>query len=482
MNKQLRKHLEKKFDCTIQDDDLILNYYSVDASCYQIRPQAVVFPNNENEIIQLVKFANKNNISITARGAGTGLVGSALGKGIILDLKNMNKIKILKKSVIVQPGTIKGILDKKLLKRKKFLAPNPSVGKYCSMGGMIGTNASGSHALKYGSVVDNMLQVTIIDGTGKKIKLPNTDGTGKQIFEIAKQIDTTMYPNTSKNSCGYMLNSVMDINHTHKVIAGSEGTLGIIVSAKFKILDIPKQKSLLVIAYDSEKSISNDLMNILKLNPAAVEYVDKKTIKNIKHEFPKNTCLLLFVEFDENVIQKVTKTKKIVEGKVILCINNKNQIAKWWNYRNLALSYSLSTISKQRLVPHVIEDSAVPVEKFDKLLLIIQKINSKYKTKTVMYGHAGNGNLHVRLVAKKPSKALLKNASAEFFKEILKLHGTITAEHGDGLARSEFVKAQYGSRNYKMFKKLKKILDPGDILNPDKIITKRGKMTRYLKW
>ena len=122
-------------------------------------------------------------------------------------------------------------------------------------------------------------------------------------------------------------------------------------------------------------------------------------------------------------------------------------------------------------MPHVIEDVAVPVEKINSIFCIIEKINKKYKTRTVVYGHAGNGNLHIRLVKAKYSQSLLKDTTREFFDEVFKIGGTITAEHGDGLARSIFVKTQYGSKNYQSFKKLKKTLDPNSILNPGKIIS-----------
>ena len=488
----LKSKLEQILDCDTHDDELVLQYYSVDASSYKIKPKIVVFPKNENDIIKLVKFANKNNISITARGAGTGLVGSALGDQIILDFKNMNKIKINKNnSVTVQPGVIKGVLDEKLAKQHYFFAPNPSVGKYCSIGGMIGTNASGSHAIKYGSTIDNLLEVTIIDGTGKKIVLPGQSKTSKQIFEISNQIISKKYPSVSKNSCGYRLDSVTDIKQTHKVIAGSEGTLGLIISAKFRIRKKPKQKALYIITYESTRNIDKDLINILKLKPSAVEYLDSYTIKNIKYKFAKNIKLLLFVELD--TLQTKTKQKQkdiptmadidTLYGKIELQIKKSDQIEKWWLYRNSALAYTLRTISQSKLVPHIIEDCAVPIEKFRYIFPIIKKINNKYKTKSIIYGHAANANLHIRLIAtKQHSSSTIKKVSAEFFDEIFALQGTITAEHGDGLARSEFVKKQYGSKNYTLFKELKKTLDPKGILNPNKIISKHSQITRNLQY
>jgi len=145
----------------------ILEYYSVDSSSYQIRPKVVVIPKSIQDVIAVVKFASKNKVPVTPRGAGTGLVGSAIGDGIIVDMKNFDKIKVLKNSVVVGAGALKGNLDIDLKKHKKFFGPNPSIGPYCSIGGMIATNASGSHTLKYGATIDNLLQVTIISSYGK---------------------------------------------------------------------------------------------------------------------------------------------------------------------------------------------------------------------------------------------------------------------------------------------------------------------------
>ena len=135
-------------------DKQSLDLYSVDASSYLLRPQVVVIPKDEEDIIAVLKYATKNKIPVTPRGAGTGLVGSALGKGIILDLKNFDKIRIGPNHVEVGAGVFKGILDKELEKTGRFFPPNPSIGPYCSIGGMIATNASGSHSLKYGSTIE----------------------------------------------------------------------------------------------------------------------------------------------------------------------------------------------------------------------------------------------------------------------------------------------------------------------------------------
>jgi len=482
MKNTLKARLEKLLDCEVDDDPLIRKCYSVDASFYRITPQVVVFPEKEDEVIKIVKFAGENGIGVSPRGAGTGLVGGALGKGIVLDFKRMNKVKIGKDSVTVQPGVAKGMLDEKLSEIRKFCAPNPSVGRYCSIGGMIGTNASGSHALKYGSVIDNILEIAIIDGSGNKIRLPGSKKASREIFSLSKKIDPSRFPKLSKNSCGYRLDSIRKIGDVHKVMAGSEGTLGIVTSARFRIHDIPKKRSLVVMSYKNIDDVHHDVNEIVKLGPSALEFLDSHTIGSIGYKFPKNTVASLFVEVDDNTSFKVGRIKSSARGRFEVSADRDSEIQKWWGYRNSALAYSLRTIAKGRLTPHIIEDSAVPVADLRKIFEIIDSLNRRFKTRAVVYGHAGDGNLHVRLIAKRRSREVLMDAADRFFGEIIKIGGTITAEHGDGMARSEFVKRQYGKANYEVFMELKEAFDPKGILNPGKIIAAGGKMVQNLEY
>ena len=161
---------------------------------------------------------------------------------------------------------------------------------------------------------------------------------------------------------------------------------------------------------------------------------------------------------------------KAVNGKIIQKLEIESDILKWWKYRDSALHYSLKSIKKQKRIPHIIEDAAVPLEKIPKIFTILNKINKKYQTKSITYGHVGNGNIHIRLSSNEINSKKIRNISNEYFEEVINLKGTITAEHGDGLARSEFIRNQYGAKNYQIFIEIKKIFDPRKILNPGKII------------
>ncbi|TSA17026.1 MAG: FAD-binding oxidoreductase [Nitrosopumilales archaeon] len=468
--------------CQVLWDKYSRDFYSVDASSYLVKPLVVVFPRNENEIIKILRFASKKNIPVTPRGAGTGLVGSALGSGIILDLKNFDKIRIHPNYVQADSGVLKGILDKKLEEGDKFFGPDPSVGPYCTIGGMIATNASGSHSLKYGSVIDNLIGVRIITSSGKAINLPSKSQFGNKILKMINRSIQEKFPHVSKNSCGYRLDKITKKTDLQKIIAGSEGTLGIIISAKIKILPLPKKKILFILSYRNLKCAVIDSAKIVKLAPSALELIDKNIIEHIKFDFPAKTGCLLFVEFDSDIEKSRANLGKIItDAKIIKTLTKKDEVKKWWGIRNSALGFSLRSITPNQSLPTLIEDATVSVEKLVLLVDIIKKISKKYKLYIVTYGHAGNGNLHIRPIIRYKNKKLMKKIAIEFFSKVIEIGGSITGEHGDGLARSEFVKLQYGSDVYSVFKKIKQEFDPKNILNPDKIITTKSSMTENLK-
>ncbi|MBS3922108.1 MAG: FAD-binding oxidoreductase [Nitrosarchaeum sp.] len=475
---ELQKSLKNVISGDIFWDKEVLNYYSVDASAYQIIPKIVIIPKNEQDVINTVKIAKKYKTSVTPRGSGTGLVGNSLNKGIIVDLKKLDKIKIRKNYVRVGSGVNKGHLDNILKENQKFFPPSPSIGPYCSIGGMMGNNSSGSRSLKYGSVIDNIKKITFVNGNGKKVSLPHDKKSGERILKIAKKINHSKFPNVTKNSSGYRLDVVKSISNTQKVLAGSEGSLGIILSAELKIIPIPKKRILFVIGYKSEIEAAKECNQIVTTSPSALEFVDKTIMKNISHNFNKKINCLLFVEYDFKITNMQKRLKQIIAGVIIKTIKNNSEIQKWWKFRDSALYYSSKSIKSKTL--HVIEDATVPVENLPKLFLAIKKINKKFHAKSIAYGHAGNGNIHIRLILDEKKTKNIKLIADEYFDRIIKMGGTITGEHGDGLARSEYVRKQYGSANYKIFKELKKMFDPSNILNPGKVISHKSTIIKNL--
>jgi FAD/FMN-containing dehydrogenase len=471
--------LDRIVKCTVSWDDQIRDFYSVDASSYVLRPLVVTFPCNEQDIIKIIRFARKHRIPVTPRGAGTGLVGSALGRGIIIDMRYFDKIKFGKGHVIVGSGVFKGHLDKALKKHGRFIGPDPSIGPFCTIGGMIGTNASGIHSLKYGSIIDNLIEVRMTNSSGKIIELP---GSYNEIINSIPSDIAKSFPRVSKNSCGYRIDKVFSKKDLHKIIAGSEGTLGIIVSAKLRTYAYPKKIMLCIIHYKTLLEAARDVAKIIKLKPSALEIVDNNIVKHIKIKVPSRAGCLLFVEFDDMIEHNRKQVQKITSGKIIKTEPDTDKIRRLWSFRNLALVYSLRSMTKNETMPTLIEDAVVPVRRLPLLLRMLYMISKKYRLKMITYGHAGNGNLHIRPILKQKDISKIKNIASEFFEGVIGIGGSITGEHGDGLARSEFVKMQYGKETYSVFKNIKKQFDPENILNPGKIISSQSTVTRNLKF
>ena len=185
------------------------------------------------------------------------------------------------------------------------------------------------------------------------------------------------------------------------------------------------------------------------------------------------------MEYDSKQRNIQKRLKTITRGNIVKTLKKDSEIQRWWKFRDSSLYYSSKSIKDKTL--HVIEDATVPVAYLPELFSLINKINQKYHTKSITYGHAGNGNIHVRLISNGKIQSIKKIAD-EYFDNVIKLGGTITGEHGDGLARSEYVRKQYGSVNYDIFKELKNQFDPGHILNPGKIISHKSSIISHLKF
>ena len=466
--RQIGPELARQTNCKISWDKEILDFYSVDASSYTVKPSAVAFPEKEKDIIKILRFASRHKIPVTPRGAGTGLTGSDLGRGIILDMRNFNKIRVGRGFVEAGSGTPKGEVDKALKKHGMFLGPNPSIGPFCTIGGMVGTNAAGSHSKKNGSVIDNLLGVRIVMSDGKVVNLPEHGGALKKFLLSANSEVSGYFPKVSKNSCGYRIDKIKSRSDVQKIFAGSEGTLGIIISAKLKTVPLPKQTALIVLSYDNLKHAAAEVPQILRIRPSAAEIVDHNIVSHIKAPNPRKTRCLLFVEFDDEVSKKVRECKRILSGKIVASTKASREIDAWWRYRNSALSYSLRSVTGGEMIFSFIEDATVPVHRLPLLLDLVQHLLERYPMRVIIYGHAGNGNLHIRPVIRKKHRRQVSKIAREFFLGVISIGGTISGEHGDGLARTKFVRLQYGAKTHSTVGKLKRLFDPVNTLNPGK--------------
>ena len=501
----IRDDLERIAKGEILSDSWSTKVYSVDASNYSITPSLIVCPQSEYDIQEVCQYCFSKNISVTARGAGTGLLGQSLSNSVLIDCtKHMNNItEIGDNYVVVQPGVLKGILDKELKKKGKFLPPDPASSNYCTIGGMIANNSSGAHCLGYGNTIDFLqeIEVTRSDGScallcSKRSGFIEELGEDvsrkliKSLFELlSPHLETIkkQYPRVSKNSCGYRLDSVINDNHfsPQKIFAASEGTLGIVTSAKMSVIDIPLCRHLLVLGFENLLSAVFVVPLILQFRPVALELLDdsvfcdgqsRQGIKTNCQITSRQGCLL-FVEFaGDNPIHNETNVKSCKDKLSYKChlledATDQESIVRIWQARKNALNQVMKLTVGSRKPIGLIEDTVVNPYLLYEYAQYLLHLYAHYKVDYVIYGHAGDGNLHTRPLINISSKSeieMLESLAENVFNKVIKSGGTITGEHGDGLARTKYIKYVYTSEVVSLFEEVKKLFDPKFIMNPGK--------------
>ena len=472
----------------ILEDSWSRRIYSVDASHYEIRPTAIACPADESDVQRICEYASSNKIPLTARGAGTGLLGQSLSHGIVLDFsKHMDGIiDIDDDSVTVQPGIVKGVLDKELKKINKFLPPDPASSNYCTIGGMIANNSSGIHSLGYGSTISFLEEINVVyaDGQLGFASASKYDSKMKKLSELlfpnVHKIKHR-YPCVSKNSCGYRLDAVVsDKFNPQKVFAASEGTLGIMTSAKLRILDIPAFRSLMVLGFQDILSAISAVPTILMFSPVALEMLDQTIVSSGSSNLHSGGSLLI-IEFAGNCsIDKVEEDmracKQALEDRcsVIEYASDEQSITKIWRARKSALNSIMKLTLGSRKPIGLIEDTVVRPDMLAEHAARLLQTYKENKVDYVMYGHVGDGNIHTRpLIDTESTKEvqLIYSIANKVFAHVIKKGGTLSGEHGDGFARTPYVQMMYGKQINSLFSRVKKLFDPSFILNPYKKIS-----------
>lgn len=492
----------------VLSDDWSRKFYSVDASHYSLSPEAIICVKDVHDISEICKKVYSKDISITARGAGTGLLGQSLTSGILLDFtKYMNKIIELEEDhVILQPGIVKAVLDRELKKINKILPVDPSSSNYCTLGGMIANNSSGIHALGYGSTIDFLEQIQVVYSDGEvnllsPSKISSFRKNNNDYYKIRKLLKLLSedvlglvklkYPKVTKNSCGYRLDSVIKDNifNPQKIFAASESTLGLISQARFRILDAPIYKYIVVVGFDDVLEAVKHVPRILKYSPSALELLDSSVI-DYENRFLKNNQYvadkwykggsLLLIEFSGDIQRNVDtnfsncKNELCEYGEIIETSFDNTSTERIWNSRRSALSNVMKITVGSRKPIGLIEDTVVkPNDLFDFLQFLIL-LYRKYKMDYVLYGHAGNGNIHTRPlidITDPVQSAKMMQLANEVFTRVFFLSGTISGEHGDGLGRVDYISRMYGQEVTNIFKTVKTLFDPTNIMNPGKKVS-----------
>jgi glycolate oxidase len=431
--------------------------YSYDASINVYRPDALIWPETAEQISQIVTIANKKGVPIIPRGAGTSLSGGviAIKGGIVIDVSKMDtiiEIKIEDRYATVQPGVICDDLNKELSKHKFIFPPDPASSSVATIGGNVATNAGGIKGAKYGTTRDYVLGLEVVIPTGEIMR-------------------TGAY--TMKCVSGYDL---------PKLFAGSEGTLGIITEVTLKINPIPLHAMTAMATFsrleDAGHAIS-ETMTKSNLIPSVMEILDKVTLTSIREntsiELPECEAMLL-TETDGYTWQEVEAQMMVIleilkknNPLAIKTAKEEKERMDLWEARKTAYA-TLSRISTG-----VLDDVTVPISKITDLLTGIQEISRRYGLLIGTYGHAGDGNLHPQILYDSYDPEQVKKmemVESDLFHLAVSLNGTLTGEHGIGLSKADYMGLEHDKVEMEVMKKIKKALDPNNIMNP-------GKMSLY---
>lgn len=440
------------------EDDVLKKYGSDETEDLCYPPEVVLKPANTGEVAAIMRHCCHRNIPVTPIGARTGLSGGALSVfgGVGLSLEKLDKILFIDKSnlqVTVEPGVITQVLQEAVAEEGLYYPPDPSSRGSCSIGGNLAENAGGPHAVKYGVTKDFVLNLEVV--------LPD----GEVIWTGA---------NTLKNSTGYNLTQLM---------VGSEGTLGIITKAVLKLIPLPSHRLLMLVPFRSSEDACKAVSAIFRAGviPSALEFMERDaidwTLQYLHDEFipvADDTQAHLLIEVDGNHPESLFTDCEVITGVVqahnageVLFADDETQKDKLWKMRRkVAEAVKSNSVYKE-------EDTVVPRYKLPELLAGVKEIGKRYGFKSVCYGHAGDGNLHVNIIKGDLSQEIWDNelpkAIHEIFEHTRSLGGTLSGEHGIGLVQKEYMHIVFSQTELRIMKSIKDVFDPKGILNPGKL-------------
>jgi len=436
-------------------DSLIdLVSYAYDASNHDHRPEAALWPTNTEQISRIMALAHKELFPITPRGAGTGLTGAAVPVkgGMVMDLCRMNKIldiRIPDRLVVVQPGVVYANLQKALKPHGFFFPPDPASGKACTIGGNVATNAGGIRGAKYGVTRDYVMGLEVVLPDGRIMQ------TGSGCMKSASGYDLT------------------------RLFVGSEGTLGVITEITLKINPKPLAFKTAMAFFKGLAEAGGAVIGIMRsgMIPSVLEVLDENTIQVLRDfsdlDLPECGAIVLVETDGYTDIEAGFQMDKVIDVfqknlvTHIQTAGSTDEAEELWRVRK-----SISSLVSKIRPNNVSEDVTVPLSNVPELLTGISRIVQQHGLPFVIFGHAGDGNLHPKIMFDRSDAEQverLKRAVSDIFRLTCKLEGTISGEHGIGLAKAPFMKLEHNPAALDLMGSIKRLVDPHGILNPGKM-------------
>ena len=506
MVSSLAKRIRNEIEGEYLSDDFSRGRYSTDASIYQLMPVGVVVPKSLDDVEATIKIARDEGLPVLPRGSGTSQNGQAIGEAVLIDTtRHLNELidfDAEAKTVCVQPGLVLDQLNRFLKPHGLFYPVDVSTANRATLGGMTGNNSCGARSIRYGNMVHNVLSVEAILADGSKAHFRRLDEGGGNVSEDlishllnlgrreADEINKR-FPKLLRRVGGYNIDELTKVSpNLGSLLVGSEGTLGFFQKIHLKLQTIPKEKVLGVCHFPTFYEAMESTQHIVKLDPTAVELVDR-TMIDLAREIPLfaptvnrfvegEPDALLLVEFaGEDRAEQLGKLANLVElmadmgfpDSVVEATDDEFQPAIW-EVRKQGLNIMMSMKGDGKPISFI-EDCAVDLKDLAEYTRRLTEIFEKNGTTGTFYAHASVGTLHVRpiLNMKEESGSTKMRAIVEECLEMVREYkGSHSGEHGDGISRSEFHEPMFGRRMVENFEEVKKAFDPGNLFNPGKIV------------
>lgn len=521
---RITEDLTGSFTGELRFDSLTRAMYASDASLYEITPLGVAYPQHRDDVVALSKYCAEHSIPLIARGAGTNVTGGALGEGIIVDLsRHFTAIEEIKdNSVRVQAGVVRDTLNKKLREVGRYLPPDPSTTAVTTVGGMLGVDAAGAHAVRVGSMRDYVRSIEIVLAGGEWFEakreplaslFPDVDPALMQPGEsveakrsIVSRLTRLLRDNDAlirerqppliRNCAGYSLRSVLsrdDLN-LPRLLVGSEGTLGIFTEATLHTSPLPAHRGVALLLFGQLESAIRVVHGIADQQPSACDLLDRRLLSLARENdprfeaiIPKNAEAALLIEqtgFTERQVKdrlrSILDMARQLDATLLVGQQSFDEpgVEFLWSlpYRVVPLLIRLK--GQSRPLP-LIEGLAIPPQTLRDFLLKAQKVLQKHEVTASLYAHAASGQIHLRPIVPFPTQKdghQLEALARELYEVVFSFGGTISGEHGDGLSRTAFLRSQYGPL-YRVFQDVKGIFDHRNLMNPGKIISDEPRLT-----
>jgi FAD/FMN-containing dehydrogenase/Fe-S oxidoreductase len=508
----LRRELQAVIEGEVRFDAISRALYSTDASVYQIQPLGVVIVAHRQDILRTLEICHRFRCPLTMRGGGTSQAGQAIGAGIQVDIsKNYNhilEVNAEERWVRVEPGIVLDELNAQLASLGLRFAPDISTASRATVGGMMANNSSGARSVLYGKTIDHVLEqvVALSDASVVHFRsLPRSEAPAGDTLEAAcyrtvlglaekhtAEIDRR-YPKILRRVGGYNLDEFTNMAepvNLAKIMVGSEGTLGIILEAKLRLVPLPNAKAVMVVMFDDLLESLAATPVILRHSPSAVEVMDKSILDHtrqntaldrirstyIEGDPAATLCVEFYADQKQDLPPRLAALEQDLRAKKLgYAYRSETELpaqAQIWSLREASLGLSMAMKGDAKSMSFV-EDTAVAPEKLHDFIGRFLQIIQRHETTAGIYAHASVGCLHVRPVINLKTETGVRKFEAiahEVADLVLEFGGALSGEHGDGLVRSPFMRQMFGPELYEAFRELKRTFDPHNILNPGKIV------------